>query len=80
MTQHLKYLPDKPLSTSSLYAQSSQKNKALLTFNELIKKPFHKYPTKFSESCFSFKPISLKSTKYSICFCSPKTWDQFLTK
>ena len=42
------------------------KNKAPLTFNELIKKPFHKYPTKFSENCFSLKVISLKSTKYCI--------------
>ena len=40
------------------------KNKAPLTFNELFKKPFHKYPTKFSENCFSFKAISLKSRKY----------------
>ena len=42
------------------------KNKAPLAFNELIKKQFHKYPTKFSENCFSLKVISLKSTKYCI--------------
>ena len=35
------------------------KNKAPLTFSELIKKPFHKYTTKFSENCFSLKAISL---------------------
>ena len=34
------------------------KNMALLTFNEVIKKPFHKYPIKFSEKCFSLKAIS----------------------
>ena len=56
------------------------KNKAPLTFNELIKKPFHKYPTKFSENCFSLKAISLKSTKYCISFCGPKIWNTFLTK
>ena len=43
------------------------KNKAPLTFNELIKKPFHKYPTKFSENCFS-----LEATKYFISFRGPK--------
>ena len=56
------------------------KNKETLTFNELIKKPFHKYPTKFSENCFSLKAISLKSTKYCISFCGPKIWNTFLTK
>ena len=35
------------------------KNKAPLTFNKLIKKPFPKYPKKFSENCFSLKAISL---------------------
>ena len=56
------------------------KNKAPLTFNELIKKPFHKYPTQFSENCFSLKAISLKSTKYCISFRGPKIWNKFLTK
>ena len=56
------------------------KNKAPLAFNELIKKPFHKYPTKFSENCFSLKAISLKSTKYCISFRGPKIWNKFLTK
>ena len=28
-----------------------------------VKKPFHKYPTKFSGDCSSLKAISLKSTK-----------------
>ena len=56
------------------------KNKAALTFNEVIKKPFYKYPRKFSENCFSLKAISLKSTKYSISFRGPKIWNKFLTK
>ena len=33
------------------------KNKTPLTFNELVKKLFHKYPTKLSENCFSLKKI-----------------------
>ena len=53
------------------------KNKAPLTFSELIKKPFHKYPTIFLENCFRLKAIFLKSTKYSICFRSPKIWVNF---
>ena len=56
------------------------KNKAPLKFNELIKNPFHKYPTKFSKNCFSLKAISLKSTKYCISFRGPKIWNKFLTK
>ena len=52
------------------------KNKVPLTFNEVIKKPFHKYPTKFSENSFSLKVISRKSTKYSISFCGPKIWNK----
>ena len=52
------------------------KNKAQLTFNQLIKKPFHEYPTKFSENCFSLKAISLKSTKYCISFRGPKIFNK----
>ena len=40
------------------------KNKAPLTINEVIKKPFHKFPTNILENCFSLEAISLKSTKY----------------
>ena len=38
------------------------KHKATLTSKKLIKKPFHKHPTKFSKICLSLKDISLKST------------------
>ena len=54
------------------------KNKTPLTFSELIKKLFHKYPTKLSENCFSLKDISLKSTKYCISVLhGPKIWNKF---
>ena len=56
------------------------KNKAPLTFSELLKKPFHKYPTKFSENCFCLKAISLKSTTHCISFRCPKIWNKFLFK
>ena len=41
-------------------------NQVPLIFNDLIKKPEHKYPTKFSKICFSLKAFSLKTTKYAI--------------
>ena len=56
------------------------KIKAPLTFNELIRNPFHKYTTKFSENYFSLKAIFLKSRKYCISFRGPKIWNNFLTK
>ena len=49
-------------------------------FNDLIKKPEHKYPTKFSKICFSLKASSLKTTKYAISYRGPKIWNDFLTK
>ena len=56
------------------------KNKVPLAFNELIENPFHKYPTKFSENCFSLKAIFLKPTKYCFSFRSPKIWNKVLAK
>ena len=50
-----------------------------MTFKEVIEKPFHKYPTKFSENCFSLIAIFLKSAKYAISFRGAKTWNRFLT-
>ena len=55
-------------------------NQAPSIFSDLIKKPDHKYPTKFSENCFSLKHFSLKSSKYSISFRGPKIWNDFLSK
>ena len=49
-------------------------------FDDLIKKPEHKYLTKFSKICFSLKAFSLKTTKYAISYCGPKIWNDFLTK
>ena len=43
-------------------------------FNDLIKKPEHKYPTKFLKICFSLKAFSLKTTKYAI---SLEIWNDF---
>ena len=49
-------------------------------FNDLIKKPEHKYATKFSKICFSLKAFSLKTTKYDNSYRGPKIWNDFLTK
>ena len=49
-------------------------------FNDLIKKPVHKYPTNFSKSNFCLKNVSLNSTKYWISFRGPKLWNEILHK
>ena len=56
------------------------KTKVPSVFNDLIKKPEHKYPTKFLKICFSLKAFSLKTTKYAISYRGPKIWNDFLTK
>ena len=53
-------------------------NVAPLIFNDMFKKPSHKYPTNFSHNNFSLKKCSLNSTKYSISFRGPKLWNEFL--
>ena len=55
------------------------KNKTLVIFNNLIKKPFHEYPTKFSKKIFSFKMFFLNGSKYCISFRRRKVWKDFLT-
>ena len=56
------------------------KNKAPTIFNELIKKPFYKYVTKFLKTCDSLKAISIKSTKCFVSLHGPKICNKFLTK
>ena len=53
-------------------------NVAPLIFNDMFKKPSHKYPTNFSHNNFSLKKCSLNSTKYYISFRGPKLWNEFL--
>ena len=55
-------------------------NQMLSIFNDLIKKPEHKYPKKFSKICFSLRAFSLKTTNYAISYRGPKSWNDFLTK
>ena len=55
------------------------KNETPIAFNNLIKKPFHKYPTKFSKISFILKMFFLNGSKYCISFQGPKIWNDFLT-
>ena len=55
------------------------KNENPAVFNNLIKKPVHKYPTKFSKNSFSLKSFSLNGSKFSISFRGPKVCNNFLT-
>ena len=55
------------------------KNETPKMFDNLIKKPIHKYPTKFSKNSFSLKTFFLNGSKYCISFRGPKVWNDFLT-
>ena len=55
-------------------------NVAPFIFNDIFKKPLHKYPTHFSHNNVGLKKCSLKITKYSISFRRPKIWNEFLNK
>ena len=55
------------------------KNETPIIVNSLIKKPIHKYPTKFSKNSFNLKAFFLNGSKYCISFRGPKVWNDFLT-
>ena len=56
------------------------KNETPVVSNNLIKKPVHKYTTKFSKNNFGFKTFFLNGSKFCISFQGPKVWNDFLTK
>ena len=47
-------------------------------FTELIKKPKHKYSTRFSKNSYTTKSFSLSNVKYCISVRGPKLWNDFL--
>ena len=49
-------------------------------FNDIIKRPEHRYPTNFSNLNFSLKSYALNNTKFSISFRGPKLWNDILNK
>ena len=44
-------------------------------FTELIKKPKHKYPTKFSKNSYTSKSFSLTNMKYCVLVQGSKLWN-----
>ena len=54
------------------FMHNFNKNETPIAFNNLIKKPIHKYPTKFSKISFSLKMFFLNGSKYCISFQGPK--------
>ena len=55
-------------------------NQILSIFNDLTKKPDHKYHTNISQLSFHLKRYSLKSTKYFISIPEPKLWNDVINK
>ena len=49
-------------------------------FNAIIKKPEHKYPTKFSSLKYTLKNYSFTNSRFSISFRGPKLWNEILNK
>ena len=61
------------------FVYNFNKNETPIIFNNLIKQPFNKYPTKFSKNSFSLKTFFLNGSKYCISFRGHKVWNNFLT-
>ena len=61
------------------FVHNFNKNETPIIFNNLIKQPFNKYPTKFSKNSFSLKTFFLHGSKYCISFRGHKVWNNFLT-
>ena len=57
--------------------QRLKNNNITKIFTELIKKPKHKYPTKFSRNSYTTKSFSLSNMKYYISVWGPKLWNDF---
>ena len=49
-------------------------------FNDIVKKPEHKYPTKFSSLNYTLRKYSLNNSRFSISFRGPKLWNEILNK
>ena len=49
-------------------------------FNDIVKKPEHKYPTKFSSLNYTLRKYSFTNSRFSISFRGPKLWNEILNK
>ena len=49
-------------------------------FNDIVKKPEHKYPTKFSNLNYTLSKYSFINSRFSISFRGPKLLNEILNK
>ena len=49
-------------------------------FNDIVKKPEHKYPTKSSSLNYTLRKYSFTNGRFSISFRGPKLWNEILNK
>ena len=49
-------------------------------FNDVVKKPEHKYPTKSSSLNYTLRKYSFTNGRFSISYREPKLWNEILNK
>ena len=64
----------------SRFMHNFNENETIITFTNLIKKPLHKYPTKFSKSSVSLKTFLLNVAKHCIFVQSTQSLELFFNK
>ena len=51
-----------------------------LKFNDIVKKPEHKYPTTFLSLNYTLRKYSFTNSRFLISFRGPKLWNEILNK
>ena len=49
-------------------------------FSDIVKKPEHKYSTKFSSLNYTLRKYSFTNSRFAISFQGPKLWNEILNK
>ena len=49
-------------------------------FKDIVKKPVHKYPTKFLKLNYTLRKYYFTNSRFSISFRGPKLWNEILNK
>ena len=49
-------------------------------FNDIVKKPAHKYQPKFPSLNYTLRKCSFTNSRFSISFRGPKLWNEILNK
>ena len=52
----------------------------LAIFNDIVKKPENKYPTRFPSLNYTFRKYSFTNSRFSIFSLGPKLWNEILNK